>query len=209
MDSTLERKLPPPLQTGTVSLEEVFSKRRTVRKIERIPLKDSVVFQLIWSLQGFARDAYDENRQAQHRTTPSAGGTYPLLEYVLTQEGFFIYKPKEHSLKTINSEDLRVDLSIAASTEINQQSIADAPLTIILAVNNKLASNLSPILEDVLRYVYLETGHATQNLILQAHALDLGVCTITSFKIGKVYEVLKIPLDQRPIYILPVGHPHD
>ena len=207
MDGSSKQILPKPKHSGAVSLEEVLTRRRTVRRFQKTPLEERLLAQLLWSMQGFVIN--EEKKQSHHRTSPSAGGVYPLEEYLLKQDGFFVYKPEEHSLDMINSADLRGDLSIAASTGINQQAIADAPLTIVLAMRNESASQLSPIWEDALRYVYLETGHATQNLILQAYALDLGVCTITSYKMGKVYEVLKIPLNHRPIYILPIGYPQD
>ncbi|MFX1250911.1 MAG: nitroreductase family protein [Promethearchaeota archaeon] len=53
----------------------------------------------------------------------------------------------------------------------------------------------------------LEAGHATQNLILQAACHRLGVCTITSYQLGSVYESLKLPREHRPIYLLPIGFP--
>jgi SagB-type dehydrogenase family enzyme len=56
------------------------------------------------------------------------------------------------------------------------------------------------------RYVHLEAGHAAQNLLLQAVALDLGGVTIGAFDDQKVQDALGLPEDQAPLYLIPVGH---
>ncbi|MDH5732452.1 MAG: nitroreductase family protein [Candidatus Bathyarchaeota archaeon] len=76
-----------------------------------------------------------------------------------------------------------------------------------MAVDNRRALKATPLLENALRFVHIEAGHATQNLILQAVSFGLGVCTITSYQVATVYEVLKLSRDHRPIYILPIGFP--
>ena len=55
------------------------------------------------------------------------------------------------------------------------------------------------------RYVHIETGHAAQNLCLQATALDLGVVTVGAFQDDQVKEILGLPEDEQPLYIIPVG----
>ncbi len=57
------------------------------------------------------------------------------------------------------------------------------------------------------RYVHLEAGHAAQNLLLQAVALDLGAGPIGAFYDDQVKEALALPIDQEPLYLIPVGHP--
>jgi SagB-type dehydrogenase family enzyme len=57
------------------------------------------------------------------------------------------------------------------------------------------------------RYVHLEAGHAAQNLLLQAVALGLGAVPIGAFDDEGVQEVLGIPEDHRPLYLIPVGRP--
>jgi SagB-type dehydrogenase family enzyme len=56
------------------------------------------------------------------------------------------------------------------------------------------------------RYVYIEVGHAAQNLALQAVALGLGSVPVGAFDDGKVKDVLGVPQDHEPLYLLPVGH---
>ena len=57
------------------------------------------------------------------------------------------------------------------------------------------------------RYVHMEAGHAAQNLLLEAVALGLGGVPVGAFHDDEVRRVLSLPIDHRPIYLLPVGHP--
>ena len=53
--------------------------------------------------------------------------------------------------------------------------------------------------------MYIEAGHAAQNLCLQAEALDLGSVTIGAFTDHEVARILQMQQDAAPIYIIPVG----
>jgi SagB-type dehydrogenase family enzyme len=57
------------------------------------------------------------------------------------------------------------------------------------------------------RYVHIEVGHAAQNLLLQAVSLDLGAVPVGAFHDDQVAEVLQLPADHQPLYVIPVGHP--
>jgi SagB-type dehydrogenase family enzyme len=57
------------------------------------------------------------------------------------------------------------------------------------------------------RYVHLEAGHAAQNLLLQAVALGLGAVPIGAFDDAAVQEVLGLPTEWVPLYLIPVGVP--
>lgn len=206
MEGVYQIKLPVPVHRSKMPLEDLLERRRTVRVFSSTSLSMNCVSQLLWAAQGVNAD---EMGDTAHRSAPSAGATYPLVLYVLSGLGVHIYDPLEHALDQCRSDDLRKDLSCAALTEVNQHSLADAPLTILLAVDNDVAQLISPIWEDVLRFVYLEAGHVTQSLALQAQALGLGLCTITSYTAGAVYRVLKVPLNHRPIYLVPIGFPID
>jgi SagB-type dehydrogenase family enzyme len=57
------------------------------------------------------------------------------------------------------------------------------------------------------RYVHIEVGHAAQNLLLEAVALDLAGVPIGAFDDDRVSEVLQLPSDEIPLYLVPIGHP--
>jgi len=56
-----------------------------------------------------------------------------------------------------------------------------------------------------IRYVYMEVGHAAQNLCLQATAMDLGIVTVGAFYDEQVKEILNLPEKEKPLYIIPIG----
>ena len=59
--------------------------------------------------------------------------------------------------------------------------------------------------ERGIRYVHIEVGHAAQNVCLQAEALGLGVCMVGAFHDGRVRELLNLPDEAEPLYLVPVG----
>jgi SagB-type dehydrogenase family enzyme len=61
--------------------------------------------------------------------------------------------------------------------------------------------------ERGIRYVHMEAGHVGQNLALQAVALGLGTTMVGAFYDEQLTEVLNLPDNLEPLYIIPVGHP--
>ena len=56
------------------------------------------------------------------------------------------------------------------------------------------------------RYVYMEIGHSAQNVYLQVEALGLGTCAVGAFTDDRVSELLKLPAEEEPLYLMPVGY---
>ena len=52
----------------------------------------------------------------------------------------------------------------------------------------------------------MEIGHSAQNVYLQAEALGLGTCAIGAFTDDSVSQLLNLPADEVPLYMMPVGH---
>jgi nitroreductase len=57
------------------------------------------------------------------------------------------------------------------------------------------------------RLAWLDIGLATQNMLLAAHSLGLGVCPIGSFHRQAVATFLGLPSEVRPVLLLALGHP--
>ncbi len=189
-------KLPPPRQSNQISLEAALSKRRSIRAFDSTPLSLEEIGQLLWAAQGITQ------RSDGLRTAPSAGALYPLEMYVIMELGVYHYLPPPHELICIRETDLRKEIWRAA---LRQESIREAPVVfIIVGVFERTTWKYG---ERGRQYVYLEAGHAAQNLLLQATALDLGAVPVGAFHDEQIEKVLKLPANQRALYLIPVGRP--
>ncbi|MEO0275579.1 MAG: SagB/ThcOx family dehydrogenase [candidate division WOR-3 bacterium] len=187
-------KLPEPNFKGKYTLEEVLKKRRTCRDFVRDKkLTIEQISQLLWATYGITETHYGL------KTAPSAGARYPLDIYVAKEDGVFKYIPEKHALEEVLKEDVRKRI---ATLSWNQEFIADAPCVFIFyAVYERTTSRYG---ERGIRYVHFDLGHAAQNLLLQAEALDLGACPVGAFNDSEIKEILKFKGE--PIYIIPVGY---
>lgn len=188
--------LPTPAAAGQMSLEAALAQRRSVREFNARPLTDAELGQLLWAAQGIT----DERG---YRTAPSAGALYPLEIYVATGDGLFHYEVEQHALTVVDRADVRPALHQAA---LRQAAVGQAPAVfVIAAVYERTAVKYGA--ERSPRYVHLEAGHAAQNLLLQAVALELGAVPIGAFDDAAVQQALGLPAEQRPLYLIPVGQP--
>lgn len=201
IDGEREILLPHPQLTGKVSLEEALKKRRTLRNYSNEPITLKELSQILWSCQGIT--SFEGLR-----TAPSAGALYPLEIFLVVgnvdklENGMYHYDVKKHSLKKVKSGDLRRELSYSA---LGQEQIQNAAVNLVItAVIERTAMKYG---ERARRYVYIEVGHAAQNVLLQAEALGLGVCPIGAFYDEKVKKTLGLK-EEEPIYILTVGKKH-
>lgn len=195
--------LPPASTSAGPSLHEVLAQRRSVREYSQQTLSLDDIGQLLWAAQGVTSPA-------GARTSPSAGGTYPLELYIVVGiadwtpgAGVYRYRPNEHALEPRSlGVDLRNDLAVAA---FGQQWVLKAPVSLVLtAVYDRTTAVYG---ERGRTYVALEAGHAAQNALLEATALGLGAVPVGSFDDTSLAQLLGLPADEVPLYVIPVGHP--
>jgi SagB-type dehydrogenase family enzyme len=189
-------ELPAPERKGRMSLEQALAVRRSVREFTRQILTERELSQLLWAAQGITRaDGL--------RTAPSAGALYPLEVWVATASGFYHYEPHKHRLTQHHERDLRPEVYRSA---LMQEAILQAPAVFVIgAVYQRTARKYGE--QRTPRYVPMEAGHSAQNLLLQAVALGLGGVVIGAFDDREVEGVLSLPAEQKPLYLIPVGHP--
>jgi SagB-type dehydrogenase family enzyme len=198
-DSHESLVLPEPDRSGQHPLETLLFQRRSVRDYRTTPLALSDIGQLLWAAQGITHGQ-------GLRTAPSAGALYPLELYVIAgridglSAGVYHYQPDGHQLLAILRGDRRNDLSQAA---LGQSWIADAAAVVVFAaVYERTARKYG---ERAARYIHMETGHAAQNLFLQAGALGLDTVVVGAFDDDAVAALLELPSDTRPLLLMPVG----
>ena len=187
--------LPVPRLSSERSLEEALSRRRSVRRFTDEELTTQDISQLLWAAQGITREWGG-------RTAPSAGALYPLEVYVALPQGFYHYVPQDHKIEIVAEDDLRMEVW---EVSLSQDAVRDAPVVfVIAAVYERTAIKYG---DRAARYVHLEAGHAAQNLLLQAVALDLGGVPIGAFHDEQLQSILSLPRDHKPLYVIPIGHP--
>jgi SagB-type dehydrogenase family enzyme len=188
--------LPPPALDGKRSLESVLFTRRSERQFDSRPLPLGELGQLAWAAQGITEPHHGL------RTTPSAGGLYPLELRFVTAEGVFHYVPTGHAFAREQLGDRRDALGRGA---LDQLSVMTAPLTVaITSVTSRTEAKYG---DRARRYATLEAGHAAQNILLQATSHGLSAVPIGAFDDGEVSRVLLLRQEEEPLYLVAVGYP--
>jgi SagB-type dehydrogenase family enzyme len=181
---TQEIKLPSANKKSNVSFEETIYKWSATRRFQNKPLTLN-----------------------QISVFPSAGAIYPLELYIVVGNvenlpaGLYKYNYKNHSLIQLKKGDLRDSLTSAA---LNQFFIKQAPVSFVwTAKYNKVAIYGE---RGKTRYIHIDLGHSAQNLTIQSTALGLGTVQVGAFDDEKVKEILSLPDEETPVYIMPVGY---
>ena len=194
--------LPPPEHRG-LTVEEALRKRRSVRNYSDRPMTLPELSQLLFAAQGVTGRTFDHLL----RTVPSAGALYPYEIYVVALSvdslppGVYHYSVRDHQLEQLKTGDFRGRISSAA---LEQDMMAEADVVFVLsAIFDRTRSKYG---ERGFRYVYIEAGHISQNIYLQAVSLGLGSVAVGAFHDGKVNELIGVDgRNEAAIYLHAVG----
>ncbi len=191
--------LPEPVTDGQMSLEEALTLRRSIRSYTEEPMTASEVSQLLWSAQGITNER-------GYRTAPSAGATFPLEMFLVVsnvdglEKGLYHYHPDGNQLEFMREADLAEPIYQAS---LSQSMVLDGGIVLVFAAIFERTTERYG--ERGIRYVHNEIGHASQNVHLQAAALDLGTVVIGAYDDDEVEEVLRLGDQYRVLYLMPVG----
>lgn len=193
--------LPPPRLESNFSVERAIQQRRTVREFSGTAIALGEIGQLLWSAQGITSPE-------GLRAAPSAGALYPLEIMLVAGNvtglapGVYSYVPSGHTLKAIAAGDRRASVARAA---LDQQWIQKASAVIVFcAVEERTTRKYG---SRGVSYIYIEVGHAAQNVFLQAQSLGLGAAVVGAFDEMQIASLLQLPKEHRPLYMMPVGKP--
>ncbi len=186
------RFLGPAEQLGEAQLLDAMSLRRSVRDLSGEPLSDRQLAALLWSAQGVSAPS-------GARTAPSAGALYPLETYVVTPQEVLRYIPASASVEVRADTRARgaVVQAIAGSPAVGAYAIV-----IITGVPARITGKYA---DRGIRYMWMEAGHAAQNLLLAAAAMDLGAVPIGGFNDAGIADALGLSGQEIPLYLIPVG----
>jgi SagB-type dehydrogenase family enzyme len=186
-------KLPSPVYDSTVSIEKALADRRSIRSYREEPLTLNELSQILWAAQGITEPTKGL------RTAPSPRAAYLLQVYVLPGNvtnlsmGIYQYRPQGHELIKMADGDKKAELFKAAG----QAPIKNAPVALVITGLSEKTQNPA--------WIYLEAGHAAENVYLQAVSLKLGTVAMAGFKEDEVRKALNLPEKERVLYIMPVG----
>ncbi len=188
-------ELPAPDRRGSLTLEQALAERRSIREYADVPLRLDEIGRLLWAGQGVTDDE-------GHRTAPSAGARYPLELYVVTPGDLMHYLPDGHRVEQ------RADtttLDALADVAFGQAFVGAAPTVLVIAADpSRTEAEYGAVAEDL---VNREAGHAAQNILLQATALDLAAVPVGGFDPSAAARLLALPPGETVLYLIPVGRP--
>lgn len=193
--------LPASEPAPDLSLEQLLARRRSIRDYTSQPLTLGQLAGLLWAAEGITAPPY-------LRTAPSAGALYPLQLYPMAgnvsslASGVYRHLPDQSAVGLLAEGDRRRELAAAA---LGQSWLAEAPLTLVFAA--RYARTTWKYHRRGIQYVHIEVGHAAQNALLMAVALNLGAAVVGAFHDERVASVLGLNGEETPLYLLPVGHP--
>ncbi len=194
--------LPAPDYFGE-PFEAVIQQRRSVRNYSKEPLTLPELSQLLFAAQGIS----GREQGISLRTAPSAGALYPVELYVFVfrvtglQPGLYHYVPHNHTLALLKTGAFRKQLIRAA---LDQEMVGDAAATIVTtAVFGRITFKYG---ERGYRYAYMEAGHISQNLALQATSFGLGSVCVGAFFDDALNDLLGIDgASEAALYMQSVG----
>jgi SagB-type dehydrogenase family enzyme len=107
--------------------------------------------------------------------------------------GMYRYIPSGHVLQLVSEGDVKGALYKAAG----QSPIRKAPVAIVIAGDKHRARNES--------WMYLEAGHAAQNIYLQGVSLGMGTVVMAGFDVDATGKAINLPASEKALYIMPIG----
>ena len=156
------------------------------------PISDRELAALLWAAQGVSTPS-------GARTVPSAGALYPLETYVVTPAEVLRYRPATASVEVREDPQAKelVTTAIAGATVSRAYAIV-----VITGVPARITGKYA---DRGIRYMWMEAGHAAQNLLLAAAAMGLGAVPIGAFDDAGIGRALTLSDNEIPLYLIPVG----
>jgi len=202
-DALEKIELEKPEFKKEIDFWEVLINRKSTRNFSSKPMTKEEVNQFLYGMVGLTR-IYP---QFAFRTTPSAGGLYPIEVYPIInnvkglKQGIYHYNISRHALELLEAGDFRK--AVAEGCLGQKIAFTSAVNFIWTAV---IERSKWKYLQRCYRYIYLDAGHIAQNFYLISEALGLGACTIGAIFDDKLNNLLKIDgINETAIYVGVVG----
>ncbi len=195
-----------PTHSGTLSAIDLL-KRRSGREFTGSSIDLECLGTILYAAQGTVNGG-------GKRLIPSAGNSYPLRIRVAARNvaslkpGFYLYEPVGHALEFI--EENSAPLSEIADAAFDAPWLGQASAVLLIAAEferTTIPYADQPPKGRADRYVWLEAGHAAQNVALAAAALSLATVFVGGFHDDLMSRAFRLESRERPIGVLPLAYP--
>ncbi|WP_438023348.1 SagB/ThcOx family dehydrogenase [Sorangium sp. So ce233] len=189
-------------------LGAALERRRSIREFALRPMPLETLGRLLHASYGVRGARKLDEEWFVDRSTPSAGGLYPLEIYVATQaveelpDGLYHYDARAHELELRREgpahpaiTDLTLDQDMVVNTNV---------VVIITAVPFRTMRKYG---QRGYRYLWIDAGHLGQNLYLVATAMGLGPVAIGGFYDDELKAFLALPAEEDAMYVVCIGQP--
>lgn len=139
-----------------------------------------------------------ESLQTGGRTAPSAHEWHEMDIYVATADGLYLYDARNHALRRILAEDIRVQTGL-------QSFVADAPVNLVYVADHSRMVEAEE--QDRILYSAADAGFISQNVCL--FCASEGLATVVRGMVARsaLAKLMKLRPSQRVILAQSVGYP--
>jgi len=198
------------LPSGTASFDDVVAGRRTVRDFADAELELGELAKVLHQAYGVTGEvSYAGGGAHGLRAAPSAGSLYPAELYLGIRgvagaaPGLYHYEVREHALALLEAGDPTERLYEVCCYQ--DYACTAAVVVLIAAALQRTRRRYG---ERGYRYVLLDVGHLTQNLLLASSALGLAAMTTCGFFDDTANDYLRLDgLDEAVLYVAFLGRP--
>jgi SagB-type dehydrogenase family enzyme len=183
--------LPAPDTTGGKTLRQALQERRTSREFSNKPLPVGIISNLLWA-------AFGVNRATGGRTAPSAHEWHEIDVYVATAEGLYLYDARNHSLRPVLAQDIRVKTG-------TQSFVADAPVNLVYVADYSRMVEAEET--DRILYSAADAGFISQNVCLFCATEGLATVVRGMVPRNELAKLMKLRPAQRVVLAQSVGYP--
>ena len=192
------------------SFDEVVAARRTVRGFAADELEVAELGKVLHQTYGVTGGMpFAGGGVHGLRAAPSAGALYPAELYLGVRHvagvapGLYHYEVRDHALAQLEENDVTERLHEACCF---QEYARTAAVVVLIAAS--LQRTKRRYGERGYRYVLLDVGHLTQNLLLAATALGLAAMTTCGFFDDVANDLLRLDgVEEAVLYVAFLGRP--
>ena len=194
-----------------LSFEDIIKKRRSIRKFSGKSISLERLSKILFLGDGVIEKLeYFDGSTWSLRASPSPGGLYPIDIYCITLNidnmlpGLYFYNPLQHQLELIQKGILLEPLMDALPGVENDTLKQSCACIILGGIMPRVKFKYG---ERGYRFALLEAGHICQNLLLAAHAEEVGALPVGGFLDDELNKLLHFDgLNEIVIYLTIIGN---